>query len=92
MGFWGRDDLPRVWEPVHDVCGQVSGFPQLRNVLLRNGGDHSLASHSRHVWNGFAEKMRIWALELERARMGVITHKYMGLQQFLRVEYSTQIY
>ena len=69
MGFWSRDDLPCVWKPVHNVCGQVSGFPELRNVLLRNGGDHPLASHSGHVWNGFTEKVRAWALELERARM-----------------------
>ena len=69
MGFWGRDDLPCVWEPVRDVCGLVSGFPELRNVLLYNGGDHPLASRSGHVWNGFAEKMRTWALELECARM-----------------------
>ena len=67
VGFWGRDDLPRVWEPVRDVCGQVSGFPELRNVLLRNGGDHPLASRSGHVWSGFAEKMRTWALELDCA-------------------------
>ena len=26
MGFWSRDDLPRVWELVRDICGQVSGF------------------------------------------------------------------
>ena len=69
MGFWSRDDLPCVWEPVRDVCGQVSGFPELRNVLLRNGGDHPLAPRSRHVWNGFVEKKRTWALELERVRM-----------------------
>ena len=49
VGFGGRDDLPRVWEPVRDVCGHVSSFPELRNVLLRNGGDHPLASRSGHV-------------------------------------------
>ena len=69
VGFGGGDDLPRVWEPVRDICGQVSGFPELRNVLLHNGGDHPLASRSGHVWSGFAEKMRTWALELECARM-----------------------
>ena len=69
MGFWSRDDLPRVWEPVRNVCGQVSGFPELRNLLLRNGGDHPLASRSGHVWNGFAEKMRTCPLELECARL-----------------------
>ena len=69
MGVEVRNDLPRAWEPVRDICGQVSGFPELRNVLLRNGGDHPLASRSGHVWNGFAEKIRTWALELECVRM-----------------------
>ena len=69
VGFGGGDDLPRIWEPVHDICGQVSGFPELRNVLLRNRGDHPLASLSGHVWSGFAEKKRNWTLELERVRM-----------------------
>ena len=69
VGFRSRDDLPCVREPVRDVCGQVSGFSELRNVLLHNIGDHPLASRSGHVWIGFAEKVRTWALELERARM-----------------------
>ena len=21
MGFWSRDDLPRIWEPVRDIYG-----------------------------------------------------------------------
>ena len=49
VGFGGRDNLPRVWEPVCDICGQVSGFPDLRDVLLRNKGGHPHASRSGHV-------------------------------------------
>ena len=56
---------------VRDVVGQVSGFPELRNVLLRNGGDHPLAPRSGHVWNGYMKKVRTGALELEHARMDV---------------------
>ena len=26
MGFWSRDDLPRIWQPVRDIRGQISGF------------------------------------------------------------------
>ena len=69
MGPGGGDELPFIWEPVRDVVGQVSGFPQLLDLPLRNGGDHPLASRSEHVWSGFAEKKRTWALELECARM-----------------------
>ena len=35
MGPGGGDELPLVWEPVHNVVGQVSGFPQLFDVPLR---------------------------------------------------------
>ena len=61
--------MPCVWEPVRDVCSQVSGFLELRDALLRDRGDHPLASRFVHVWNGFTEKVRTWALELERVRM-----------------------
>ena len=27
MGCGCRDDLPRIWQPVRDVRGQISGFP-----------------------------------------------------------------
>ena len=67
-GALGWEKLPLLGKPVRDVCGQVSGFPELCNVLLRNGGDHPLASRSGHVWSDFVEKMRTWALELECAR------------------------
>ena len=50
VGFRSRDNLPCIREPVCDVCDQVSGFPELHNVLLLDGGGHPLASHSRHVW------------------------------------------
>ena len=69
VGLGGRNDLPRAWEPVRDICGQVSGFPELRDVLLRNRGGHPLASCSGHVRSVFSEKMRTCELELECARM-----------------------
>ena len=59
VGFGGGDDLPRIWEPVRDIYGQVSGFPELRNVLLRNGGDHPLASRFGHVWSGLRRKCEL---------------------------------
>ena len=65
MGPGGGDELPLIWEPVRDVVEQVSGSPQFLDVSLRGGGDHPLASRSGHVWNGFTEKVRTWALELE---------------------------
>ena len=65
LGLWGRNDLPFGRESVRDVCGQLSGLPKLRDVLLRNGGGHPLASRSGHAWNDFAEKVKAWALELE---------------------------
>ena len=27
MGFGHRDELPCIWQPVHDTHGQISGFP-----------------------------------------------------------------
>ena len=69
MGFRRRDDLPCVREPVRNVCGQVSGFPELRNVLLHNGGDHPLASRSGHGWRRLRRDVRTWALGLECAEM-----------------------
>ena len=39
LGLRGRDDLPFSRESVCDVCGQVSGLPELRDVLLLNGCD-----------------------------------------------------
>ena len=49
LRLWGRDDLPFDREPVRDVCGQVSGLPELLDVLLLDGGGHPLASRSEHV-------------------------------------------
>ena len=69
LGFRGRDDLPFGRKPMHDVPGQVSSLPKLRDVLLRKGGGHPFASRSGHAWNGFMEKVRTWALELKSARM-----------------------
>ena len=34
MGPWGGDELPLIWEPVHNFVGQVSGLPQLFDVPL----------------------------------------------------------
>ena len=69
LRFWGRDDLPFGRKPMRDVCGQVSGLPKLRDVLLHNGGGHPHAFRSGHVRNDFAENMKAWALELDRERM-----------------------
>ena len=51
VGFQSQNDLPCAREPVRDVCGQVSGFPELRNVLLLD-------------MFGCAEKVRTGVLEL----------------------------
>ena len=69
MGPGGGDELPLIWEPVRDVIGQVSGFPQLLDLPLRNGGGHPLASRSRHNWGRLRRDVRAWALELECAEM-----------------------
>ena len=69
MGPGGRDELPLIWGPVRDVVRQVSGFPQLLDVSLRNGGDHPPASCSGHGWRMWRWEMRTWALELECAKM-----------------------
>ena len=81
VGLGGRNDLPRAWEPVRDIRGQVSGFPKLRDVLLRNGGGHPLASRSGHVQCVFAEKMRTWVLELVCARMDVGEEEGVGKKE-----------
>ena len=69
MGPGGGDELPLIWEPVHDVVGQVSGFPQLLDLPLRDGGGHPPASRSGHGWRRLRWEVRTWALELECAEM-----------------------
>ena len=69
MGPGGGDELPLVWKPVRNVVGQVSGFPQLFDVPLRDGGGHPLASRSGHDWRRLRGEVRTWALELECAEM-----------------------
>ena len=69
MGPRGGDELPLIWEPVRDVVGQVSGFPQLFDLPLRDGGSHPPASHSGHGWRRVRWDVRTWALELECAEM-----------------------
>jgi len=69
MRLRSRDDLSRRWKTVADFLGQISGLSQLLDVLLHNGGGHPLASRSGHAWNDFAEKVKAWALELEREGM-----------------------
>ena len=49
-----------------DLFRQISGRPELSNVLLRDGGDHPLAltTGSGHgCWGG--KEIGTWALELE---------------------------
>ena len=50
MGPRGEDELPLVWERVRNVVGQLSDFPQLFDVPLRDGGGHPPASRAGHVW------------------------------------------
>ena len=47
MGLQSRDNLSRHWKTVADFLGQISGRPQLFNILLLDGGGHPLASYSR---------------------------------------------
>ena len=67
MGPGGGDELPRIWEPVHDVIRQVSGLPQVFDLPLRDGGGHPSTSRSGHGWRRLRWEVRAWALELERA-------------------------
>ena len=69
MGPGGGDELPLIWEPVRDVVGQVSDFPQLFDLPLCDGGGHPPAYRSRHGWRRSRWEMRTWALELECAKM-----------------------
>ena len=69
MGPWGGEELPLFGEPVRDVVRHVSGLRQLFDVSLRDGGDHPLASRSRHGERRSRWGVRTWALELEFAEM-----------------------
>ena len=46
IGLRSGDDLPLGREPVGDFFGQIPRLPELRNVLLLDGGDHPLALRS----------------------------------------------
>ena len=50
VGFGSRDDLPSGGQPMRNFGGQISGLPQLLDVLLRDGGRHppALKAGSRH--------------------------------------------
>ena len=68
LGLRGRDDLPLGRKPMSDVFGQVSGLPELLDVLLLDGGGHPLASSSGSGHDGsafWAKEMDAWALELK---------------------------
>jgi len=43
VGFRSRDDLPSGRQLMRNLGGQVSGLPQLLDVLFRNEGGHPLA-------------------------------------------------
>ena len=47
IGLRGGDDLPLGRKPVGDFFRQIPGLPKLGDVLLLDGGGHSLASCSR---------------------------------------------
>ena len=72
MGLGGRDNLPFCRESVSNLLGYIASLPELRDVLLLNGGGHPLASSSGsgHDWSAFSneEKLKAWALELEDGR------------------------
>ena len=46
VGLRSRDNLSRRWKMVADFLGQISGRPQLFNILLLDRGGHPLASCS----------------------------------------------
>src|SRR4051812_19970077 len=85
MGPGGMDELPLIWEPVRDVVGQVSGSPQLFDVSLRDGGDHPLASRSRHGWRRLRKRMRTWALQLECAKMDEQRRKKAWMKRWILI-------
>ena len=57
LGLWGRDDLSLGRKSMDDFLGQVTGLPELLDVLLLNGGGHPLASSSGsgHDWSAFSD-------------------------------------
>ena len=57
MRLVGGDDLSLGRESMNDLLGQVSGLPELLDVLLLNGGGHPLASSSGsgHDWSAFSD-------------------------------------
>ena len=65
-GLRRGDDLSLGWQMMGDLLRQISGHPELSNVLLLDGGDHPLALTTRSG-HGFlsGKEMRTWALELE---------------------------
>ena len=66
LGLRGRDDLSLGRKPVGDLLGQISGLPELGDVLLLDGGDHPLALTTGSGHGCLSGKeMRTWALELE---------------------------
>ena len=69
MGPGGGDELPLIWKPVRDIIGQVSGFPQLFDVPLRDGGGHPPAFRSGRGWRRLRWDVRTWALELKCVEM-----------------------
>ena len=73
MGLWSRDNMSRCWKTVADFLGQISGSPQLLDILLLDGGGHPLAScsGSGHFWRTLlVERMNAWALGLRRKQRG----------------------
>ena len=65
-GLRRGDDLSLGRQTVGDLLRQISGRPELSNVLLLDGGDHPLALTTGSGHGCLSGKeMRTWALELE---------------------------
>ena len=68
MGLGSGDDLSLGQESMSDLFGQISGLPELLDVLLLDGRGHPLASSSGsgHLWSIFSNKReaKAWTLEL----------------------------
>ena len=65
-GLRRGDDLSLGRQTMDDLLRQISGRPELGNVLLLDGGDHPLALTPGSGHGCLSGKeMKTWALELE---------------------------
>ena len=72
VGLGSGDDLSLGQESMCDLFGQISGLPELPDILLLDGRGNPLTSSSGsgHLWSTFSNegKAKAWALELEDER------------------------